>query len=70
MTAAPSAEEVLAALEKTPALVAVVRGPTYLYEFVNERYAAVVGFEDPIGKPFGDSRHPAVTALREALDRV
>ncbi|MGH7295544.1 MAG: hypothetical protein ACRELB_11450, partial [Polyangiaceae bacterium] len=70
MPSAYSAEEVLAALEKTPAFVAVVRGPTYVYEFVSERYATVVGFDDPVGKPFGDSHHPAVVALREALDRV
>jgi two-component system cell cycle sensor histidine kinase/response regulator CckA len=65
-----SAEDILAALEKSPAFVAVVRGPSYIYAFVNERYGTVVGFDDPIGKPFGDSRHPAVAGLRDALDRV
>lgn len=66
----PPDDEVLAALQKTPAFVALLQGPTYVYEYVNERYASVVGFDDPIGKTFGESRHPAVTMLRESLDRV
>ncbi|HEY6463089.1 MAG TPA: ATP-binding protein [Polyangiaceae bacterium] len=70
MAAAYSDQEVVSALEKTPAFVAVVRGPTYVYEFTNERYAAIVGFSDPVGKTFGESNHPAVTSLRAALDRV
>ncbi|HEY8088478.1 MAG TPA: ATP-binding protein [Polyangiaceae bacterium] len=70
MPAAYSDEELISVLEKTPAFVAVVRGPTYVYEFVNERYASVVAIEDPVGKAFGESHHPAVTALRQALDRV
>lgn len=67
---APSDGEVLAALQKTPAFVALVRGPTFVYEYVNDRYASVVGFDDPIGKTFGESKHPAVTSLRASLERV
>jgi signal transduction histidine kinase len=70
MPARYSDQEVLSALEKTPAFVAVVRGPAYVYEFLNERYASIVNIDDPVGKSFGESHHPAVTALRQALDRV
>lgn len=70
MAVACSDQEIISALEKTPAFVAVVRGPTYVYDFVNERYASVIEVSEPIGKSFGESGHPAVLALRQALDRV
>jgi signal transduction histidine kinase/CheY-like chemotaxis protein len=65
-----SAEQLLEALEKAPAYIAVLRGPDFVYEFLNDEMAAVVGFDDPIGKPFGGSHHARVPELREALQRV
>jgi two-component system cell cycle sensor histidine kinase/response regulator CckA len=65
-----SVERLLDAFAKVPAHVAVMRGPDHVYAFLNEAYAKVVGIEDPIGKPFGASNHPATIALRAMMDRV
>ncbi len=65
-----SAGRLLDAFAKVPAHVAVLRGPDHVYAFVNEAYRTVVGFEDPIGKPFGTSNHASSVALKATLDRV
>ncbi len=69
--AAPySVDRLLAAFSKVPAHVAVLRGPDHVYAFVNEAYGTIIGFEDPIGKPFGNSNHATSASLRAVLDRV
>jgi signal transduction histidine kinase len=65
-----TAEQLLAALHRSPAHVAVLQGPRFVYQFVNETYAAIVAIKDPIGKPFGESNHESTVALRAALERV
>ena len=50
--------------------MAVVRGPDHVYAFLNDAFMAIVGVEDPIGKPFGASHHASTVRLRAILDRV
>ncbi|HLK35791.1 MAG TPA: ATP-binding protein [Polyangiaceae bacterium] len=66
-----SAAQLLDALLLTPAFVAVVRGPRFVYEYVNDAYRKVAQLGDsPLGREFGDSRNPGVPRLLAALQHV
>ena len=60
----------LRALHEVSALVAVLRGPDLVYEYVNAAYAEHVPIEAPIGKPFGSSAHDRSNELRAIMRRV
>ena len=60
----------LLALDQVPALIAVLRGPDLVYEFVNAAYAASVPVAAPIGKPFGSSTHDRSQEIRAVMERV
>jgi signal transduction histidine kinase len=36
-----------------PVLIAIVRGPTHVYEFANDAFLAAAGLENVVGTPFG-----------------
>ncbi len=60
----------LCALDQVPALVAVLRGPDLVYEYVNAPYAATVPIASALGKPFGSSTHARSQAMRAVMTRV
>ncbi len=67
----PSIDQLLEALRKSPALVALVRVPDLVYEFANDAYAAAVRpVGDPVGKRFGESGNDGAAASLAALRRV
>jgi signal transduction histidine kinase len=67
----PSASELLEALRRSPALVALVRGPDYVYEYANEAYVAAARLgPNPVGKPFGASSNDGSTRTLTALRDV
>jgi PAS domain S-box-containing protein len=39
------------AFEKSPSFLAILRGPDHVFEFANERYEALVGHREIIGRP-------------------
>lgn len=58
-------------LMQAPALIARLRGPDHVYEFVNERHVQVLGDRDYIGRPAREAIPEAVSqGLIEILDRV
>jgi PAS domain S-box-containing protein len=56
---------------QAPVAIAMLRGPTHVYEFANPRYLQVVGRRDILGKPAREA-HPALEGQRvfELLDHV
>ena len=60
----------LRALDQVAALVAVLRGPDLVYEYVNAAYVRHVPIDAPIGKPFGSSTHDRSNELRAIMERV
>ena len=60
----------LRALHQVPALVAILRGPDLVYEYVNAAYVARVPIEAALGKPFGSSTHDRSSEMRAIMQRV
>jgi PAS domain S-box-containing protein len=46
---------IIDAFRQSPAFIAVLRGPDHVFEFVNDRYAALVGRSDVLRKPVRDA---------------
>ena len=59
------------AFRQSPAFLAVLRGPQHLFEFINDRYAQLIGHRDAVGKPVRDAL-PEIEGqgFFEILDRV
>jgi signal transduction histidine kinase/CheY-like chemotaxis protein len=57
------------ALAEVPALVAVLRGPQLIYEFVNAAFIEAMKY-DPTGQPFGVMKHEQSGPLRAILERA
>lgn len=61
----------LRSLMQAPALIALLRGPEHVYEFVNERYVQLLGDRGFVGRPACEAVPEAVEqGLVEILDRV
>ena len=64
-------ERLLSLINLAPAAIALVRGPSHVYELANDRYFQLVGRRDIIGKP-GREALPELTTqgIWDLLDRV
>src|SRR6516164_3280359 len=61
----------LGSFMQAPALIALLRGPDHIYEFVNERYIEVIGDRNYIGRPVREAVPEAADqGLVAILDRV
>jgi signal transduction histidine kinase/ActR/RegA family two-component response regulator len=61
----------LRCLAEVPALIAIVRGPTHVYEFANDAFLSASGLRDVVGTPFGRHRGRFVGQdVVALLDRV
>ena len=59
------------AFEQSPAFIALLRGPTHVFEMINDRYAQLIGGRDVIGKPTREALPEiAGQGFFELLDRV
>jgi PAS domain S-box-containing protein len=64
-------ERLLELYDQAPAFVAVVRGPTHIFEMANPQYQALIGHRDVIGKAVTEAIPEAVEqGYAEILDRV
>ena len=59
------------AFEQSPSFLAIMKGPTQVFEFVNERFMQLIGRRDVLGRPLRDAV-PEVEGqgFFELLDRV
>lgn len=65
------AEEILAALEQSPAFVCLLRGPDLVFEYANANYVRLVNHRDVVGKPVREALPEiAGQGLFEMLDEV
>ncbi|MDB4882872.1 MAG: Histidine kinase [Gemmatimonadetes bacterium] len=63
--------QLAAVFDKAPAFLAVLRGPTYVFELANEACQQLVGYRDVIGKPVSEALPELVAqGFLDILDRV